>query len=146
MKKGIEYISLVSLTLLIFVLLVSAQISPGKLSESHAHLRQSCRSCHFTAGEDGLISQEFSQLSSSCISCHQDLHNGQFEGRGGKDCLKCHGFDEWSASKFDHDQTAFKLDGKHKDLACQQCHVQVVTAEITYTEFKLKNYACESCL
>ncbi len=38
MKKGIEYITLISLSLLILLLLVSAQISPGKLAESHAHL------------------------------------------------------------------------------------------------------------
>lgn len=110
-----------------------------------AHLMQSCRSCHFKTGKDGVISQEFSQLASGCTSCHQDVHNGQFEGTGGTDCLKCHGYADWSASKFDHDQTAFKLDGKHKDLACLACHKQAVTEGITYTEYKLTNYACESC-
>ena len=101
--------------------------------------------CHFKEGEDGISYQEFSQLSSNCISCHQDVHNSQFEEMGGTNCLKCHGYSDWTASNFDHDQTAFKLDGKHKDLACIQCHIQVVSAEITYTEYKLKNYACESC-
>jgi hypothetical protein len=84
-------------------------------------------------------------LSSSCTTCHGDVHYGQFEETAGTDCLKCHGYADWSASKFDHDQTAFKLDGKHKDLACLACHTRVVKAGMTYTEYKLKNYACESC-
>jgi len=110
-----------------------------------AHLSQSCRSCHFNTDDDGIQYQQFSELSSSCVSCHQDVHNGQFEDLGGTDCLKCHSYADWTASNFDHDGTAFKLDGRHKDLACIQCHRPVARAGITYTEYKLKNYACESC-
>ena len=110
-----------------------------------AHIRQSCRSCHFSESEGGILHQEFSQLSSSCVSCHQDVHNSQFEKTGGTDCLKCHDFADWSASKFDHDQTSFKLLGKHQDVACVKCHIQVVRDEIVYTEYKLKDHSCESC-
>lgn len=109
------------------------------------HLSQSCRSCHFKEDEDGTQVQEFSELSSNCNSCHQDVHNRQFDGVNGTNCLDCHGFSDWTASRFDHDQTAFKLDGKHKDLNCIQCHKQVVSEDHTYTEYKIKNYTCESC-
>jgi len=110
-----------------------------------AHSRQSCRSCHFRAGEDGIIFQEFSQLSSTCISCHVDIHYGQFKETDGRNCLNCHGYVDWQAGKFDHDQTAFKLDGKHKDVACAECHKQEFSADYTYTLYKLNNYSCESC-
>ncbi len=110
-----------------------------------AHFRQSCRTCHFISGGEGIVYQEFSQLSASCVSCHEDVHNGQFGETSGSYCLKCHDYADWSAGRFDHDQTAFKLVGKHKDVACNKCHLQVVTAEITYTQYKLEDYTCEAC-
>ena len=103
---------------------------------------------HVTSEQDerwNILIQEFSQLSSGCINCHQDVHNRQFEETGGTDCLKCHGYADWTASRFDHDQTAFKLEGKHESVACNKCHIPVVEAGITYTEYKLKDYSCESC-
>ncbi|MFC2115873.1 cytochrome c3 family protein [Bacteroidota bacterium] len=110
-----------------------------------AHLRQACRSCHFREGEGGIFHQELSQLSSGCISCHKDVHNGQFGEIRGSECLKCHDYFDWSAGRFDHDQTAFKLIGKHIGVACIKCHKPVVTAQITYTQYKLNNFSCESC-
>ena len=110
-----------------------------------AHLRQTCRSCHFQKSPDGKTHQQFSQLSSSCMNCHQDVQYSQFKESGGTDCLKCHDYSNWSARKFDHNQAAFKLDGKHQDVACAKCHPPVVTAQITYTQYKLKDFSCESC-
>ena len=91
MKKGIEYITLISLTLLILVLLVSAQISPGKLSESHAHLEglSNCTKCHLL-GEK--VTNE------KCLDCHKEIatrinarkgYHASAEVRA-KDCIKCH--------------------------------------------------------
>jgi len=106
---------------------------------------QSCRSCHFSPDEDGTIHQEFSALPSDCGSCHQDVHNRQFEETGGTNCRRCHDAVDWSARKFDHDLTAFKLEGKHEGVACGKCHKPVITADITYTLYKLKDSSCESC-
>ena len=110
-----------------------------------AHLGQSCRSCHFRTGERGISYQEFTQLSSGCINCHQDVHFGQFEETSETNCLRCHDYFSWSAGKFDHDQTAFKLLGKHRDVACIKYHLPLVTEQITYTQYKLKDFSCESC-
>lgn len=110
-----------------------------------AHLAQSCRSCHFSPAENGTYIQEFSALPSNCASCHQDVHNGQFKETGGTNCQRCHDAIDWSAGKFDHDQTAFRLDGKHEGVACGKCHKPVITADITYTLYKLKDSSCESC-
>jgi hypothetical protein len=46
---------------------------------------------------------------------------------------------------FDHNQTAFPLDGKHKNVACAKCHPPIHTAQLTYTRYKLKSITCESC-
>jgi hypothetical protein len=110
-----------------------------------AHLRQSCRSCHFKTGEGGQMVQQFSQLSSTCTNCHQDVHQNQFTELTGTGCLKCHDYKDWSAGLFDHNQTAFPLDGKHKDVACNKCHPPVISEQLSYTQYKLKSFTCESC-
>jgi len=104
-----------------------------------SHLKQSCRSCHFKASE-----QVF-KLSANCQSCHKDPHQDQFELSSGKSCLKCHDYFDWSASMFNHKNTAFPLDGKHQNVACAKCHPKVVTAQVSYTRYKLKSFTCESC-
>jgi hypothetical protein len=110
-----------------------------------SHLRQSCRSCHFKPGEQGIVVQQFSQLSTSCTECHKDAHQKQFEESAGTGCLKCHDYFDWTAGLFDHNQTAFPLDGKHKNVACVKCHPPVLTSQLTYTLYKLKSTTCESC-
>lgn len=110
-----------------------------------AHLRQSCKSCHFKDENQDLPVQQFSQLSSSCTDCHEDEHQEQFGIPVGTSCLKCHDYFDWSAGMFNHNQTAFPLDGKHKDVACNKCHPPVVIAQDTYTRYKLISFKCESC-
>lgn len=110
-----------------------------------AHLRQSCRACHFRTDEQGQPVQRFSESSASCTECHRDVHQNQFEGSKDTGCLKCHDYFDWSAGLFNHDQTAFPLDGRHKNVACVKCHKPVVTAQNTYTLYKLKSFKCESC-
>ncbi len=116
-----------------------------------SHQKQSCRSCHFKAGEktaQGELAQPvqiFSQLSSNCLECHKDPHQKQFDLSPENSCQKCHDYFDWSAALFDHNNTAFPLDGKHQNVACAKCHPKVVTAQITYTQYKLKSITCESC-
>jgi hypothetical protein len=110
-----------------------------------AHRRQSCKTCHFKALEQGMFVQRFSQLSSACTECHKDVHENQFGSSNGNSCLKCHDYFDWSAGLFNHNNTAFPLDGKHQNVACAKCHPKVVTAQHTYTRYKLKSFTCESC-
>jgi hypothetical protein len=110
-----------------------------------AHLRQSCRSCHFKVGDEGLVEQKFSQLTSSCTECHKDAHQKQFDESAGQGCLKCHDYFDWKAGLFDHNLTQFPLDGRHKNVSCNKCHPKVALAQITYTQYKLKEFRCESC-
>jgi hypothetical protein len=108
-----------------------------------AHATTNCRSCHFNKNTQGHDLQRFSGLPKTCTSCHNDKHFKQFERNGITDCNECHGTDNWKAGKFNHDNTAFKLDGKHQNVACAKCHK--TTKEEQYIVYKIKKFKCESC-
>jgi hypothetical protein len=84
-------------------------------------------------------------LPDECSSCHTDRHYRQFERNGVTKCTDCHGTDSWKASKFDHNNTAFKLDGKHINVPCNKCHKPEQQGTILYTKYKIREFKCESC-
>lgn len=108
------------------------------------HAGQTCRACHF-GSETGHSAQQFASLDQQCTNCHSDIHYGQFESGGISDCLRCHTFANWQASSFNHDNTNFRLDGKHKDVACLACHVEVNQDNRSYIKYKIERYRCEDC-
>jgi len=112
--------------------------SPGPLASSHADLDDPdhCNDCH-TGGRD--LSND------KCMDCHDhsNLKVRIAQGKGfhssaavrGKKCETCHlehkgrGYDlmGWKSLKggmngFDHDQSGWKLEGKHKAIDCKDCH------------------------
>lgn len=117
-------------------------ITDFKLEGKHAS--QTCRACHFPVKE-GKTTQLFSQLNSECIQCHNDIHYSQFENGGKTDCLRCHAFADWNADKFDHNKARFTLDGKHKDVACNKCHIEITEDNKVYTKYKMESFKCEDC-
>jgi hypothetical protein len=110
-----------------------------------AHQNQTCRACHFIKEDDGGAKQRFTGLTSNCTNCHKDAHLGQFEVDGATSCNQCHDFDNWKAGKFDHNNTRFVLDGRHKNVACIKCHKPVQVGDITYVQYKLNDFKCEDC-
>lgn len=111
--------------------LVQAQISPGKLSRSHASLEGSgqCLKCHDERG----VSAE------KCSACHLPVKAQAATGKGlharpdYRDCKRCHvehhGEDHplvwWGKAgraAFDHLLTGYALEGKHAALDCGACH------------------------
>ena len=116
----------IELILLFFILDIGAQISPGDLSQPHAHLKglSNCTKCH-TLGEK--ISNQ------KCLDCHLDIGIRLSEGRGyhssievqGKACIKCHSDHHGQNFKmirldkehFDHTLTGYNLQGGHQILA-----------------------------
>jgi hypothetical protein len=114
------------------------QVSPGRLSKAHHDLEGTfqCAKCHMF----GSSSPEL-----KCLDCHQEIarrltekrgyHAAQAKpGLGSNDCGRCHsehnGLDyrivRWPGSKekFDHAQAGWKLQGKHAELKCAECHTQ----------------------
>jgi hypothetical protein len=112
---------------------------------SGAHTGQKCRTCHFKKDSDGFVRQKFEGLSKNCSSCHSDNHFRQFERNGMTDCNECHTTENWELSKFDHNNTSFKLDGKHINVECKKCHRTQQEGSKTYVIYKLKEFKCESC-
>jgi hypothetical protein len=93
------------------------------------HARVKCDACH-----TGDLYRD--KLATTCISCHQknDVHKGGL----GRDCEQCHTESGWRHKiTFDHDLTKFPLVGRHKRVACAQCHLSPT--------YKDTPSACVSC-
>jgi len=93
----------------------------------------------------GTTSQRFNSLDKSCEQCHFDIHYGQFKNYKVIDCLKCHGFENWKADKFDHNSTRFKLDGGHKAIACFKCHKVITEGSYTFINYHFNEILCATC-
>jgi putative hemolysin len=66
----------------------------------------------------------------TCLNCHirMDMefmveHQVTF----GENCLECHDGVDRFGNDFDHNQFAFKLNGRHAAVQCSQCHVMATT-------------------
>jgi hypothetical protein len=85
-----------------------------KLTGQHVGL--ACVQCHINARGFG----DFPVTLQDCHSCH--YNDDSHEGRFGSDCASCHTTEGWTPATFDHSLSAFKLEGKHADAACESCH------------------------
>jgi hypothetical protein len=81
-----------------------------------------CTKCHL----DARTALDLRSAPQDCFSCHQqdDEHTGRF----GQDCAVCHSPDGWEPAKFDHNLAAFKLEGEHAEVSCEDCHKNDVFA------------------
>lgn len=110
-----------------------------------AHIKQKCKTCHLQNATNATSQQKFSGLSTKCSGCHEDKHYKQFEKNGITSCTDCHDTDNWKAAKFDHNNAAFRLDGKHVNVPCAKCHKPQQEGSYFYVKYKLKIFTCESC-
>lgn len=85
-----------------------------KLVDGHVGLP--CVQCHV----DARNLSDFAGTSQDCYSCHR--RDEPHEGRFGLNCADCHSINGWSPAKFDHNLSAFKLEGEHQEVACEGCH------------------------
>jgi hypothetical protein len=95
------------------------------------HVGLACVQCHIDARALG----DFGATPQDCYSCHYP--DEPHEGRFGLDCGQCHTADGWSPAKFDHNLAAFKLEGRHSEVACESCHAN--------RQFKGTPIDCYSC-
>lgn len=107
-------------------------VMPGSVVGSHARFEQQCERCHEPFRKRGQ-----QQL---CLDCHTSLagdlarHEG-FHGRSpgvaAAECQHCHTEHEGrdadivllDRETFDHQLTDFKLEGAHRQVACEACHM-----------------------
>lgn len=96
------------------------------------HAELDCRDCHraelnreasVLAAHGKDLGETFLGLGTDCLSCHRDEHRGQFAAEA---CLGCHSQTAWTpAAAFDHDEARFALTGRHRQVACEECHRSV---------------------
>ena len=95
------------------------------------HKTVSCEKCHIsTAANRDNDSRYYGLQFTNCASCHKDVHENKF----GQDCKKCHTEESFHVlkanSNFDHNNTDFKLYGKHQTVDCKKCHKTNLVAKI----------------
>ena len=111
-----------------------------------AHARQKCTACHKADVESQTDRHiGFAGLSATCTGCHETVHGRQFERGGVTDCARCHGFEQWAVSYFNHDNTAFKLEGRHAEIACNACHKPLEENGVIFTQYKFESFQCADC-
>ncbi len=129
--KSLKNILYIAMVLLSFTSKIHAQISPGDLTFAHAKLEglSNCTKCHVLG----------KQLENSrCLACHTEIKAMIDKNEGyhvspeveGKNCWDCHSehhgrsfrIINFFPDKFDHNKTGFKLEGKHSQLKCEECH------------------------
>ncbi len=129
-------------------------IMPGKLCASHAKdpKARACTSCHSLTAPPS---------SAACLSCHGKIqmvmsHQIGYHGTLSGECRSCHaehagenadirGLDPVS---FNHNRARFPLDGKHREVPCEKCHVlpgdNPQSPKVT-TYIGLRFSACSDC-
>src|SRR5690606_17378894 len=104
---------------------------PGEVIQGHAKFEAQCDKCHSTFDKPA--------MSKLCLDCHDEIRadrtskqgfHGQSPQASVKPCNTCHtdhlgrGADiiAMQIDAFSHDWTRFPLEGKHAQLACDNCH------------------------
>src|SRR5665647_2095405 len=143
---------------LLSVFAVSAQISPGDLSNAHAYLEgvSNCTKCHSVGNK---------VTNDNCLACHPEIRNNQATRRGyhssadvmGKNCFSCHNehhgrkfrLINFDKNTFDHRKTGFELKGAHARQECKDCHqpehISDVRLKKKKTTYLGLNKSCLTC-
>ena len=110
------------------------------------HVEVDCRECHFEAiSKSTDYIQQFKDLSTDCISCHENVHGDEFAVNGVTECTRCHVTSSWLPEKFDHNTTAFPLEGRHAEVDCRACHEIQGDDGSSNLVYKLEKFECIDC-
>ncbi|MFK7937445.1 MAG: cytochrome c3 family protein [Saprospiraceae bacterium] len=111
------------------------------------HAEVACMDCH---GVEEATAENryagFVDTPNACAECHDDTHDGQFVVEEVNDCARCHGFDNWEINDFNHDNTAFILEGAHVEVDCAGCHQPMTASDgSTIIQYKFNSFECIDC-
>ncbi len=111
------------------------------------HETVDCKKCHVSENIQNRDIKKrkntFLGLDEKCLSCHDDYHQKTMDN----DCMSCHNMEEFSpASKFDHEDTDYKLKGKHLEVDCIECHEVTTKNGKEFQQFSDISFNdCKSC-
>jgi hypothetical protein len=92
------------------------------------HRAVACIDCHKPPNMGTKLREaDFKAAPKLCEECHADVHGGQFAKLNITRCAECHNSTKWRPSLFDHEKTAFSLQGAHKNVRCAACHTKFRT-------------------
>jgi cytochrome b subunit of formate dehydrogenase len=126
-------------------------VMPGDLYLPHRNqvARGECMKCH------GLTAD---MQNEKCLACHEKISdrmalNVGFHGTFSGECISCHTehagasgpIKPFNRDAFNHDLAAFRLQGKHRDVACEKCHRK--TNDVSTVEFFIghPHDTCTAC-
>ncbi len=84
------------------------------------HTEENCAACH----QNVRSIMDFENTPEDCAGCHlkDDAHQQSY----GTNCAVCHSAAGWEPAIFDHNRADFKLEGKHQNVECEECHTTAV--------------------
>ncbi len=126
--------------------------APGQYSRAHAQIAgisvlSACEKCHHSSG-----------LAQGCLGCHKEIAAQLAEKKGYHQylaskkelaCGHCHlehigaaypltGELAWEGrdpGKFAHPQADYRLDGRHREASCDDCHLKKIARPFTLPDF-----------
>ena len=84
-----------------------------------SHLAVPCLACHQENKK-----WNFKDIGTQCIDCHDDVHKNTISETiyPIQNCTVCHQTESWQEISFNHNKTPWKLEGKHSEVNCNDCH------------------------
>jgi hypothetical protein len=72
------------------------------------------------------------------------VHKAQFAATMMNGCETCHTTETWQTVTFSHENSKFRLKGKHAIIECSKCHKKTDTATVAvqYTGILMRCYEC----
>lgn len=114
-----------------------------ELTGRHAGLE--CGACHPPRDRGAAGGRLGPAPGARCADCHADPHAGQFGEGGPTDCRRCHDTATFGIRRFDHDETRFRLDAVHRELACASCHRAHESSHGPVIRYRPLGTACGDC-
>lgn len=113
---------------------------------SMPHSKQECADCHNQKfiSDQKIKTKKFTYMGvgTTCLTCHADYHQKTLSS----DCATCHKAESFKpASKFNHDNTKFHLEGKHAIIDCSGCHKIATVAGKKFQDFRIEQFSCAIC-
>lgn len=117
------------------------------------HKEVSCAECHVTEAAKSPTKRPLGRYhwdkldSKTCENCHASPHKNSFSKEFlKKKCTECHVTDDWfrkpGDAAFNHDETRFKLTGRHLAIDCAKCH----TGDGKNKVYKFKSFEKQFCV
>lgn len=113
---------------------------------SGPHSKKQCVDCHNQKfiTDKKVSSKKFTYMGvgNTCLTCHADYHQKTLSS----ECLTCHNSESFKpATKFSHDNTNFRLVGKHMNVDCIGCHKVATIAGKKFQDFRSEKQSCSDC-